>query len=513
VLLHHSLRSADTDFLFILGSVFVLLGVFKGINVWIRGRVIIYLSSNLSVQLMPRLLRKLFSLPISYFEKRHVGDIQSRFASLDEIQQVISTELIAAIVDGLASSIIIIVMYLYSPLLAGVSTSAVVIYSLYRYFTFTHLKKTLNGQISTKALTDSLFLESLRGIVPLKNFSIEPKRVSVWLNSYVRSINADIKISNLRLSYTVLTEFLSYIELVIIVWLGSLAILEQSFTIGMLMAFLAFRQSFSSQSRSLIDKISELKLLKVHLSRVADIVHSESEKDYEGMGLSSESPIGDIKLENISYKYADNEPWVFQQLSFHIKAGECVAIIGTSGAGKTTLMKIILGLLKPNSGSVQLNNIDIKKIGLKNYRKLISVVMQDDNLFSGTLKDNISMFDPAPDESLILKVAKSACILDDINQMPMGMNSLIGDMGSSLSGGQKQRILIARALYREPKIIFFDESTCHLDPMTERKINRAIKKLGITRIIVAHREETILLAERVINMDELVSSEPATENN
>jgi ATP-binding cassette subfamily B protein RaxB len=507
------LISADTDFLFILGSVFILLGVFKAINVWFRGRVIIYLSSNLSVQLMPRLLRKLFSLPISYFEKRHVGDIQSRFASLDEIQQVISTELIAAIVDGLASSIIIIVMYLYSPLLAGISTSAVVIYSLYRYFTFTHLKKTLNGQISTKALTDSLFLESLRGIVPLKNFSIEPKRVSVWLNSYVRSINADIKISNLRLSYTVLTDFLSYIELVIIVWLGSLAILEQSFTIGMLMAFLAFRQSFSSQSRSLIDKAFELKLLKVHLSRVADIVHSESETDYEGMGLSSDSKIGDIKLENISYKYADNEPWVFQQLSFHIKAGECVAIIGTSGAGKTTLMKIILGLLKPNSGNVQLNNMDIKKIGLKNYRKFISVVMQDDNLFSGTLKDNISMFDPTPDESLILKVAKSACIFEDINQMPMGMNSLIGDMGSSLSGGQKQRILIARALYREPKIIFFDESTCHLDPMTERKINRSIKKLGITRIIVAHREETILLAERIINMDDLVLNVSPTENN
>jgi ATP-binding cassette subfamily B protein RaxB len=502
------LVSHDVDFLTVLGCTFLLLGIFKGINLWLRGSVIIYLSSNLSVQLMSQMFRRLLGLHPAFFEKRHIGDIQSRFSSLSHLQETMTTELIAAIVDGLMAIATVIVMYIYSPLLATVTMSAIAIYAIFRRLTYNQLRKALEEQLTSKAKTDSIFLESIRGIIPIKNHAIEPKRVSIWLNSFVRSVNADVKTNKLQLSYTVLFESVSYMELIILVWIAVYAILANEFSVGMLLAFLTFRQNLVMQAQSLIEKWFELRLLDVHLTRVSDIVLSKPEDNYEGIGINNElADLGDIKLTNVDFKYADNEQWVLKNINLHIKSKECVAIVGKSGAGKSTLLKVMLGLLTPQNGEVKLNDIDISKIGLKNYRRIIAVVMQDDSLFSGSIRDNVTMFDPAPDEVLLIKCIKSAYMTQDINEMPMGLYSLVGDMGSSLSGGQKQRLLIARALYKQPDIVFFDESTCHLDAIAERKINRAIKKMGITRIMIAHREETILLADRVIDIELLNKAE------
>ena len=223
--------------------------------------------------------------------------------------------------------------------------------------------------------------------------------------------------------------------------------------------------------------------------------------------VNSKKIKGDLKLENISFRYSDMEPYILNDSQLDIKAGESVCLVGPSGCGKSTLMKVMLGLLEPSEGKILIDGVDIKMFGYRNYRSQIASVMQDDQLLSGSISDNISFFDPNYDQQKIEEYAKFAIIHDEIMQMPMGYNSLIGDMGTTLSGGQKQRILLARALYKKPSILFLDESTAHLDIYLEQEINGNIAQMNLTRIVIAHRPETINFADRVF----LVTSEGCFE--
>lgn len=209
-----------------------------------------------------------------------------------------------------------------------------------------------------------------------------------------------------------------------------------------------------------------------------------------------------IVVENLSFRYADGEPWVLKDCSFTVEPGESVAIIGASGCGKSTLVKLMLGLLPPTEGSIRIGGHDLHKVGPRNVRAIVGAVMQDDQLFAGSVADNISFFDPEMDQARIEHAARLAAVHDEIAAMPMGYHSLIGDMGSSLSGGQKQRVILARALYRHPKLLFLDEATSHLDVMKERLVNDAVKALELTKVIVAHRPETIASADRLLVMEQ-----------
>jgi ATP-binding cassette subfamily B protein RaxB len=448
------------------------------------------------------MFRHLLSLPVDFFSKRHVGDIQSRFMSMEEIRDTLTTDFIEGVVDGLMMIITLIVMYIYSPMLTLVVICSLTLYFICKKVTFRSLKRRLDENIVNRAKEDSLFLESVRGIIPLKNFGKESKRQSVWMNAYTNALNSHVKVAKFEITYSTIFELLSGIEQIIIVWVAAHLIISESFTVGMLLAYIAYRQRLSDHARSLIDKLFQLKLMSVHVQRISDILLTAPEPDYEGHGFSTIKH-QEINIRNLSFQYASNEESVLKNVNFTVEQGESVCIVGSSGCGKSTLLKLLLGLLKPSTGQIELDGQSIHKSGLRNYREKIAVVMQDDNLFSGSIRDNITMFDPNPDDAIIKKCTVAASIFNDINSMPMGFSSLVGDMGSSLSGGQKQRLLIARALYAEPDILFLDEATSHLDMITERKVNKAIKKLGITTIMVAHRKETIDLADRIINLAEI----------
>jgi ATP-binding cassette subfamily B protein RaxB len=288
-------------------------------------------------------------------------------------------------------------------------------------------------------------------------------------------------------------------ERVLVIWIGAGLVLDGRLSVGMLFAFFAYQETFAGRVSGLIDKAVEIKMLRLQGERLADIVLTAPEADSV---LPPQSIGAGIELRDVSFAYADGEPEVLQRISLKIEPGESVAIVGPSGCGKTTLLKIILGIHAPTGGEVLCGGVPMSRLGLRAWRNQVGVVMQDEVLFSGSIIDNISFFSPQADIAWVEQCARVAAVHDEIEAMPMGYHTLIGDMGAALSGGQKQRILLARALYKRPGVLLLDEATSSLDVDRERIVNHAVKQLALTRVIVAHRPETIASANRVIALYE-----------
>jgi ATP-binding cassette subfamily B protein RaxB len=280
---------------------------------------------------------------------------------------------------------------------------------------------------------------------------------------------------------------------------GARLVMANELTIGMLIAFASYQATFTGRMQALIGYAFQWRLLGLHSKRLADIALEPPEAE-PPVETDVQRLAPRIELRNICFRYADGEPWVLKDLSLRIEPGESVAIIGPSGCGKSTLIKIILGVLPPTEGEVLIDDVPIRRLGLRNYRKLVGAVLQDDQLLAGSIADNIACFDPQPDDRRIEAAARVAAVHDEMNRMPMGYQTLVGDLGMSLSGGQKQRVLLARALYKRPQILVLDEATSHLDLFNERRVNQAITGLRLTRIVVAHRPETIASAGRVVSL-------------
>ncbi|KTC96423.1 peptidase domain-containing ABC transporter [Legionella feeleii] len=491
--------SSNIGNLYVIAIAFSLLIFIQIFTEYIRGRMVIYLTMSLTENLSANLVKHLLKLPLDFFEKRHNGDIQSKCQSIDQIQRKISTDFINAVLDGLVIIINLFVMMIYCQLLASIVIFTLLVYLAIRYLTYNRVKRQTETSIYQHAKSSSIFLETLQSIVSIKSFLKESVRFNIWRNSYINSLNADFKIAKINNVYSMVSQLLFGMEHILVVSVGAQLILVNKFSIGMLMAFLSYRLLLVNKTSSLIQNIFDYKLISIQLDRLSDILFHEPEVIGTGSGVIEQTK-GALTLKNIFFRYNQNDRYVLKDINLDVAAGEKIAIIGPSGCGKSTLLKVMMGLLHKTEGEIFIDNLPIKDFGLKNYRDLIASVMQEDSLISGSIGDNISFFDENVDRERVYHVAKLASIHEDICQLPMGYETLVGGMGLSLSSGQKQRILLARALYKKPKILFLDEATSHLDVVNEKSINSSLKSLKITQIVIAHRIETIQMADRVINL-------------
>ena len=496
-----ALVAADRSLVTVLGTGFVLLIVIQTAMSAVRSWATTVLATNLNFQWFGNAFSHLMKLPLPYFEKRHLGDIVSRFGSIQTIQRSLTTQFVEGIIDGLLVIATLIVMALYSAQLTIVAISAISLYMLLRLSIFKFLREATSEQIVHAAKQQTHFMESARGVQSIRLFNRSEERRIGWMNTLADQFNADLRISKLSISYQTANFFIFGLERVIIIWMAVLAVLNGRFSVGMLFAYLSYKDQFTQRLAALIDKIFELRMLRLHGERVADIVLTEPESDLQDVEIDVDMISPSVELRNVTFRYADGEPEVISGLNLTVPAGQCLAIAGASGCGKTTLVKLLLGLIEPSAGEILIGGIKLKSLGVANYRHLTGTVMQDDHLFSGSIGDNISFFDPTPSQEIIESSAQLAAIHNEIIAMQMGYNTLIGDIGSGLSGGQKQRILLARALYKKPKMLCLDEATSHLDVWNEQLVNAAINHIKMTRIIVAHRPETIAMAQRVVVMD------------
>jgi len=271
-------------------------------------------------------------------------------------------------------------------------------------------------------------------------------------------------------------------------------------TIGMLFAFQSYTGQFVNSAERLVSQFFTWRTLSIHLERLADIIHAEPERGIDDPTVQGRPLAGRIDVRNLSFRYADHDPWVLRGVTLCIEPGEFVCLTGPSGQGKTTLLKLLLGFYEPTEGEVLVDGVPLHVFGVRAYRDRIGVVLQDDQLFAGTIADNIAFFDPQMDMARVEEAARIARIADDILRLPMGFLSLVGDMGSALSGGQRQRLFLARALYRNPSILFLDEGTANLDPECERQVMDTLQDFPGTRIVIAHREAAIAAAGRIVTI-------------
>lgn len=495
-----AILSNDHDLLTLLAIGFLLLKFVQVSVSLLRGWVLMVISNQLNLQLQSKLFRHLTRLPMLWFERRHLGDVMSRFDSMSAIQSTLTGSFLTGFMDGLMVIITLSMMIFYAASLAIVVVVAAVVYAIARLILYRPLRQAQEEEITRGAKRQTHFLETTRGMQSIKLFDRQLLRRSQYDSLMVEQFNAGIRVQRLGLIYQCINGLTFSVENVLVVWIAGTMILNGEFSVGMLFAFLAYKQQFISRTTGLIECAIDLKMLNLHTSRVADIALSEIEETATNLVDLSEKDSLDIKVNNVSFQYSDNENSVISDFNMHIIPGESVALVGRSGCGKTTLVKLLLGLLTPDKGEILIGGNSLSKLDMTAFRKKVGTVMQDDQLFAGSIIENITFFDPAPDMELVQQVAEMAAIHSDIVTMPLQYHSMIGDMGSVLSGGQKQRLLLARALYKKPDILILDEATSHLDIVNEQLVSDAIMQLPLTRIIIAHRPETIASCDRIIEM-------------
>jgi ATP-binding cassette, subfamily B, bacterial CvaB/MchF/RaxB len=494
--------SNDRDLLTLIALGLGLVLAFRALIDFVRSWTIMVAGSSLALQWKLSLFRHLILLPLSFFERRHAGDLASRFGSIDKIQQTLSTASISPVVDGGMALVLVGMMCLYDSWLAGLAMITTGIYTLTRCVAYQLYRRANEEAVVYAASESSHFFESLRGMASIKALAIGDRRQGIWNNYLIDRVGAELRVGKIDLIFTILSTFLFGLDRIVVIFFGARAVMGGTLSVGMLVAFLAYKDQFSQRVGKCLDTIVHLGTLTVHGERIADIALAEPEHGATSaagrLAAPVISPKAGLSARSISFRYSDNEPRVIADFDLDVAPGECIAIAGPSGAGKTTLLKILAGLLRPTAGIVLIDDVPLQAIGLEGYRAQIGCVLQDDRLFAGSIAENIASFSPSPDLERVQQVARFAAIHHEIVHMPMGYETLVGDMGSSLSGGQMQRVVLARALYRAPRILLLDEATSHLDEENERAINDAIRRLPITRVIVAHRRSTLDMADRIV---------------
>jgi ATP-binding cassette subfamily B protein RaxB len=501
----HVLVTADRNLLALLVCGFGVVMICEKSVAALRAWIILHFETLLNVQWHANVFSHLIRLPLPFFEKRHLGDIVSRFRSIDAVQRTVTTALIEAIVDGAMALALFALMLHYHASLAAICAAATLLYALVRVAAHGPLKRAAEDQIAGAAKQESHFIETVRGLRAIKLFERQDERRGAWLALLGEQVNAGVRGQQVHVALRLANGLILGSANLLVLYFGARAVLDAGFSVGMLIAFVSYQRQFAARVGALIEKSLELRLLGLHVERLAEILLADVETPSGAprrllLG-SLDKDAAAIEVRGLRFRYAEREPYVLNGLDFAVAAGECVAIVGASGCGKSTLVNLLLGVLPVSEGEIVIAGTRVGGGAPPDSRHRVGSVTQNDTLFAGTIADNISFFDAAADQRRIEECARTASIHAEIAALPMGYNTFVGYLGSLLSAGQQQRILLARALYGRPSILILDEATSHLDLEREMIVSAAIRALHLTRVIVAHRPQTAATADRVITLE------------
>lgn len=510
------LVAADRGLLTVIIIALVLLSLTQMLLSLARQWASITLSVNFNMQWTARVFHHLVRLPLSWFDARSKGSINARFDAVNTIQQALTSQVLEGILDVLLVVTALCMMLLYSPEMTLIAVLAAIIYGVLRALWYPSLRQSAEDAWDAGARESGHFLETLNGILSLRINGVTAHREAAWLNLNVTRRNTQLRQSRLLMCYDIAHTLTGSMVSAAILWIGADEVLNGTFTVGMLVAYLSYLMRFSSSISSLTDKFFAWRMLDVYNERLADIVLTPTEGHQQPVqedgrvstlpfvfrGKESVNTDVSLSLAEIIFSHKGSNKPILRGVSLTLKPGEVVAITGKSGCGKSTLVKLILGIHIPDEGTITTFGIPHTHPDYFRVRRRIGTVLQDDHLFRGSIADNIIFFSDDRDPERMNQCARLALIDRDILAMPMGYQTLIGETGGGLSGGQKQRILLARALYKTPGFLLLDEATSHLDVESEIQISQTLRKLGLPVLLIAHRPETIASADRVLYLED-----------
>ncbi|MEX2495878.1 MAG: peptidase domain-containing ABC transporter, partial [Woeseia sp.] len=450
-----------------------------------RRWIALYAGSILAADSSFNVVRHLYNLPPRFLQNRHLGDLMSRLESLTPIRKALTESAVEGVVQFCVLAAALGIMFFYSPLLTLLSGAGLLLSALLVCAVLPAMRRLGEEALVQQAHTDSSLLETLRAYGSTRALGLAPLRLAQWQNHFVAAMNSRVGQSKLSIWHGFGTAMIGGAEQLLFLGVGISQLLANKVTLGVLFAFMSLRGRLGGASAALLRVIQELFMLRLHLERLSDVVLADA-LPAARPGAICRPVVGSLQARKLSFRY-DGGPWVLRDFSGVVQAGESVAIAGPSGCGKTTLLRLLSAQAEPAEGHVLVDGRELALWHPEHLRRQFSTVLQGDVLFRGTIADNISGFEPEPDLGRVRDAAVAAQIWQDIRRMPMAWNTLVGDMGSSLSGGQRQRIVLARALYRRPKILFLDEATSQLDVATEARVLDYLDGLGITIVSVAHR--------------------------
>lgn len=485
----------------LLGAMAIGFGLFALFNVGatlLRGLALQKVSALMGWDMTGRLFHHLLRLPLPWFQRRRLADSLSRFDSIQPIRALFANGLVASLIDGLLGLVTLAMMVLLAWKLAAIVAVGLTAYVIVRLATIPLTMRLASEALAATISEQGKRIETLRAIQTLKVMGGESQREADWINRFAETVRTTQASAIAHLGVGSVQGVAEAVTQIAVIYVGAAMVMKGDLSVGVLFAFMAYRLQFQARAQGLFEAFVNWKLLDLHSDRVADIALTAPEEGLEDSGAGLMEMRGEIDLDQVGFRYAPQDAFVFQGVSARIEAGESVAITGPSGAGKSTLMKVVVGLYSASQGEIRIDGLPLKAWGARNIRRQLGVVLQDDELLAGSIAENVAFFSETIDMERVWEALAAAELDEEIRAMPMRAESFVGDMGGALSGGQKQRLLLARALYRKPKILILDEATSHLDLEKERAVNANIRALSITRIIIAHRPETIASADRVL---------------
>jgi len=497
VLVHHSMTTLD-----VLAIAFVVVAIFELMLSLIRGYIMVHTTSKIDAKLGSKLFFHLLSLPIVYFENRKVGNIIARVRELDQIRQFIADRSIMLLLDVLFSFVFVAVMALYSVKLTLVVLGFVGVIAAINLIVTPELRRRLEEKFQMGAHSNAYLVEAVTGIQTVKSMAIEGSMQKRWEDHLARYVSAGFNLSHLSNILGGVSGALQKLMTISMLYLGVMMVLDNKLSVGQLIAFQMFANQFSGPILRLVNMWNEFQQTLLSVDRIGDILNAPSEQN-NPKAITLPRIQGEIRFENAAFAYAPGAPVVVNDFCLHVKPGMSVGIVGRSGSGKSTITRLIQRLYVTQEGAIFIDGVDIRHMNPKWLRNNIGVVLQENYLFSGSIRDNIALARPNAAMEQIIEVAKTAGAHEFIAALPQGYDTEVGERGSSLSGGQKQRIAIARALLTNPGIMIFDEATSALDYESERIIQDNLSKIkaGRTMFMVAHRLSTVKDCDVIVVME------------
>lgn len=498
VLVHRGLTTLDVLAIALLG-----IAVFEVILTTLRGYVLSHTTNRIDVELGAKLFRHLLRLPLAYFRARRVGDSVARVRELETLRGFLTGSALTLVVDLLFTSVILVVLVIYSGTLASIVLAAIPCYLVLSLLVTPILRARLDEKFTRGAENQAFLVEAVTGIETVKSMAVEPTMQGRWedqLAGYVKSAFRAQHLGNLAAQ---LASLISKITVVLILWIGAHLVMAGELTVGQLVAFNMLAARVNAPVLRLVQLWQDFQQAAISLRRLGDILNTPTEPELHEHRSSPANIEGALRFEDVDFRYAPDKPQVLRAVGFDAYPGEVVAIVGPSGSGKSTIGKLVQRLYPAERGRVLVDGVDVSHLSAPLLRRRIGVVLQDNVLFAGTIRENIALACRGMSMERVVAATKLAAAHRFIVDLPDGYETVVGEQGATLSGGQRQRIAIARALAADPRVLILDEATSALDPEAEAEIQVNLREFCRSRtvIVIAHRLSTVQDADRIVVLD------------